>query len=71
MHISDIMTPSPICISHQASLKDAHLLMQNSSRTPLTGNIRARWHFRWYVHSEKNDQHNLEYAQQIRARGLR
>jgi CBS domain-containing membrane protein len=29
MNISDIMTPSPICISHQASLKDAHLLMQN------------------------------------------
>ncbi|MCL1045399.1 CBS domain-containing protein [Shewanella electrodiphila] len=29
MKVSDIMTPKPVCISHQASLKDAHLLMQS------------------------------------------
>ncbi|GGB73712.1 CBS domain-containing protein [Shewanella inventionis] len=28
MKVSDIMTPNPFCISHEASLKDAHLLMQ-------------------------------------------
>jgi CBS domain-containing membrane protein len=28
MKVRDIMTPNPFCISHEASLKDAHLLMQ-------------------------------------------
>ena len=28
MKVHDIMTPNPFCISHEASLKDAHLLMQ-------------------------------------------
>ncbi|WP_350432997.1 CBS domain-containing protein [Shewanella sp. H8] len=29
MKVCDIMTPSPVCISHEASLKDAHQLMQS------------------------------------------
>ncbi|WP_192022133.1 HPP family protein [Shewanella sp. WPAGA9] len=29
MKVSDIMTPNPICISNEASLKDAHQLMQS------------------------------------------
>lgn len=29
MNVRDIMTPNPVCISHEASLKDAHLLMQS------------------------------------------
>lgn len=28
MKVCDIMTPNPVCISHEASLKDAHQLMQ-------------------------------------------
>ncbi|MGZ9899363.1 CBS domain-containing protein [Shewanella gaetbuli] len=28
MKVSDIMTPPPVCISHEASLRDAHELMQ-------------------------------------------
>jgi CBS domain-containing membrane protein len=28
MKVRDIMTPNPFCISHEASLKDAHQLMQ-------------------------------------------
>ncbi len=29
MKVSDIMTANPVCISDKASIKDAHLLMQN------------------------------------------
>jgi CBS domain-containing membrane protein len=29
MNVRDIMTPNPVCISHEASLKDAHQLMQS------------------------------------------
>lgn len=29
MKVCDIMTPSPVCISNEASLKDAHQLMQS------------------------------------------
>ncbi|ARD21160.1 HPP family protein [Shewanella japonica] len=29
MKVSDIMTPNPICISNEASMKDAHQLMQS------------------------------------------
>ncbi|MBB1320563.1 CBS domain-containing protein [Shewanella vesiculosa] len=29
MKVCDIMTPNPVCISHEASLKDAHQLMQS------------------------------------------
>jgi len=29
MKVSDIMTPNPVCISDEASLKDAHQLMQS------------------------------------------
>ncbi|MBB1268328.1 HPP family protein [Shewanella sp. SR44-3] len=31
MKVSDIMTPNPVCISNEASLKDAHQLMQSRS----------------------------------------
>jgi CBS domain-containing membrane protein len=31
MKVSDIMTPTPVCISNGASLKDAHQLMQSRS----------------------------------------
>lgn len=31
MKVSDIMTPNPVCVSHEASLKDAHQLMQSRS----------------------------------------
>jgi CBS domain-containing membrane protein len=29
MNVRDIMTPNPVCISHEASLKDAHQVMQS------------------------------------------
>jgi CBS domain-containing membrane protein len=31
MKVSDIMSPNPVCISNEASLKDAHQLMQTRS----------------------------------------
>lgn len=31
MKVCDIMTPNPVCISNEASLKDAHQLMQSRS----------------------------------------
>jgi CBS domain-containing membrane protein len=45
MNVRDIMTSNPVCISHEASLKDAHQLMQSRNVRHLPVISESTWQF--------------------------